>query len=272
MSFTNTHLVKKNFSKSATTYDAFAHVQRFACENLTQFIGRSCDAPLAGPIIEIGCGTGLLSEQLVKLFPDKPISFLDISENMIAQTRSKLKWRLNCKSPDLTFLITDAETFFNSTGTLGCTPKYSLIVSSFTFQWFTELENTIGKLIEHLDVGGHLIFSTPAAGSFSEWKSMSTELGLPFTANALPACDLFSSVAKRLNCRLHLEEFQFEERYLNSLEFFVGLKNLGASTSTVPADHSLTTTQLRHLIRHWNRRAEGGIKITYRIIQGCFTK
>ena len=266
------NLIEKRFSDSATTYDAYAQVQKFACDSLSGLISSSDAVNANGPIMEIGCGTGLLSENLTKLFPNHHLSFLDISQSMITHTKSRLETIIKPESAKMTFHIADGEAFFSAAETMTQHQKYSTIVSSFTFQWFNKLEQTTTKIIEHLGSGGRLFFSMPSEGSFVEWEAMSTELNLPFTANPLPKVDLFFSIAKKLDCQLDVRELYFTERYANSLDFFISLKNIGANTSTRPPEDSLSTTQLRHLVKHWNKRTKNRITVTYRIIQGCFTK
>lgn len=271
MNLRNRQSVTDRFSRNATTYDACAKVQSFASKRLIQFLTEQACHPAFGPILEVGCGTGLLSEQILRLFPTQEISFLDIAETMIDYARAKLEKNFDLRSASRNFLIADAETFFDSVDTKQCPAKYSLVLSSFTFQWFKDLESTLSKLIKCLDNGGHLFFSTPAAGSFIEWRAMSEALNLPCTANPLPSSDTFLSVAQRLGCTLKMEECQFEDQYDDSLNFFLSLKQLGASTSLVSATQPLSVAQLRQLIRFWNAQTQNRIKITYRILQGCFS-
>ena len=48
---------------------------------------------------------------------------------------------------------------------------FDLIVSSLAFQWFADLPRAIGRLAHRLAPGGHLVFTTMAAGSFAEWRA-----------------------------------------------------------------------------------------------------
>ncbi len=272
MSLHPSRSIAQAFSRNATAYDAHATVQTFAAGELAKLIRHRCSTNFSGPIIEIGCGTGLLSEQILRLFPEHQISLLDISETMIAQAQSKLSKNFDLASSRVKFFVADAETFFHSSEGQKCPPPYSLIVSSSTFQWFKDPANTISELITHLDSGGYLMFSTPAAGSFTEWQSMTNRLDLPCTANPLPSTDTFLSIAHQGGCTLKMEELQFEEQYDHALNFFLSLKQLGATTSILSTKCSLSAAQLRRLIRYWNDQTQNCIKITYRIIQGCFSK
>jgi malonyl-CoA O-methyltransferase len=262
--------IEEGFSLSATTYDANANVQRFAADQLLQLIDLKTERSVSGTILELGCGTGYLSEKLLEYFPENSISLLDVSPAMIENTYSRLTKHTGIVPSNAQFLVDDAETFFHSS--IRQDDSYALIASSFTFQWFRQPENTIGQLIAHLQDGGRLLFSTPIAGSFDEWHSIVKRLDLKFTANELPKADDFVSIARHLNCKLEIHELQFKEHFNHALAFFHSLKHLGANTSLHSSRNCLTPAQLRQLMRAWDSQSENRIRVTYRILQGCFTK
>lgn len=58
-------------------------------EALIQYVFLKSEAPLN--ILELGCGTGNLSRILVEQFPQGELTVVDLSEEMLAQTKSKLQ-------------------------------------------------------------------------------------------------------------------------------------------------------------------------------------
>ena len=77
--------IKRNFSRSALTYDDHASVQK-ACAGqlIKQLEGTSCRK-----ILEVGCGTGTYTRLLRKRYPDAEITAVDISEGMVGEAEKK---------------------------------------------------------------------------------------------------------------------------------------------------------------------------------------
>ena len=59
----NTTLIKQRFSRSLQTYEQTAIVQREMAKILTEFLPQNKNFD---SILEIGCGTGFLTRELVK--------------------------------------------------------------------------------------------------------------------------------------------------------------------------------------------------------------
>jgi tRNA (cmo5U34)-methyltransferase len=57
-------------------------------------------------VIDLGCGTGTISEQLLELFPHAQVTCLDFAENMIAVARAKL-----ARFPHVNCLVADFRSF-----------------------------------------------------------------------------------------------------------------------------------------------------------------
>ena len=75
------------FSAAAGSYDAAAGVQRRVAGELAQRIAR---LPLDQPrVLEIGCGTGFLSRELLALDP-RELLLTDIAPTMIGRCRATL--------------------------------------------------------------------------------------------------------------------------------------------------------------------------------------
>ncbi|MFD1906715.1 methyltransferase domain-containing protein [Paenibacillus rhizoplanae] len=77
--------IRRQFNRSANSYDAHAQVQRIMSDRLAgSFIGWKNKGNVAGlNILEIGCGTGALTEILINEWPSASITALDIAPAMI---------------------------------------------------------------------------------------------------------------------------------------------------------------------------------------------
>lgn len=140
--------IKSRFRKSVETYDDNAHVQKLIvdrlCTLLEKYTGRT-----PGRILEIGCGTGLLTNRILRQWHPGEMIVNDLVEEMCYKTINKNSGNaltLSCLPGDIEEISLDG--------------TFDLIVSTSTFQWFTHPRQTFEKLASHLRPGGLLLFTT----------------------------------------------------------------------------------------------------------------
>jgi len=77
--------IERSFSQKAITYDRDAALQKKSAKKLAHFL------PKEEPknILEIGCGTGFLTQEIQKKYPNANILGIDISKDMIDACRQK---------------------------------------------------------------------------------------------------------------------------------------------------------------------------------------
>jgi len=144
------------FSAAAERYDEAAGVQRRVAGRLVELVSDRVLDPSPQHILEIGCGTGLLTGAIRKRWPRSVITATDIAHEMVAQAaRHGSADRL---------MTMDGEQ-----PTLG-DERFDLILSSLTFQWFDNLHAALFRLRAMLRPGAALAFATMGAGSFSHWR------------------------------------------------------------------------------------------------------
>lgn len=147
----NKAVVERRFERSNTTYPEHAVVQREIADELAVLISRNFSSP--NPyILEIGCGTGMLSTPLLSL---------------AKRLGGRLElWDIVDSRPvtEATFRCTDAETAIREVPEASC----SLIASASTIQWFNSPVKFILEAMRCLKPGGILAFSTFATGNLVE--------------------------------------------------------------------------------------------------------
>ena len=94
--------VQKNFGQNAITYDEYAVVQKEMAKELFDKIKRK--GCCFRNILEIGCGTGFLTELLAREYPNAQIIATDIAPEMIAIASNKLADYSNIK-----YFVADGE-------------------------------------------------------------------------------------------------------------------------------------------------------------------
>lgn len=198
----NKSLVQKHFDTHAKEYDHYAKVQAdMAIEliNLLQLYGEQQikqDRPLH--ICEIGCGTGYLTQLLLKQYPNAQLTVIDISASMLAKLEDKLAHEMS----RIHRIHADAE-YYSFEPSVG----FDLILSNATFQWLNEPYATIKQFLQHVKPGGCIAFSTFAPLTFQE---------------------LHASFAYARQ-QLHLSPYRYGQTYLTEEEWKVIFAQLQAT-------------------------------------------
>ncbi len=159
----NTMALAARFSAASATYHQAADVQQQVAQELVRLFP---DLPLpkrgeeAGPpparVLEIGCGTGVLTALVRRRYPEIEIDAVDISARMIAQARTRLDFdrRIRWRVSDVEHLPSHA--------------RYPLIVSSSVFHWISPLEDGLTRLAGLMVGGGWLVFALMVRGTLGE--------------------------------------------------------------------------------------------------------
>ncbi|WP_209367492.1 malonyl-ACP O-methyltransferase BioC [Priestia megaterium] len=269
----NKQLLKKRFNNHAKTYDAYADVQKsMANQLIDQLSTNFFNQEIA--ILEIGCGTGYLTQLLSEKFPKAAITAVDLSSGMMELAKKKVT------EDRVSFICGDIEE-------ISIEGHYDLIISNATFQWFNSLHTTIKKLYKQLKPTGSLLFSTFGNRTFQELHSCYSHakqrLGL--FSNSSPGQLFFSLEELSQICEqalVPLREDPFKLSKMEKLEiqyfptvqeFFTSIKKIGASNSNEES-YCQRPSFFRELINLYenNHRDENGVKVTYHCLMFNITK
>ncbi len=151
----NKDLIKKRFAKNLETYNDNAKIQKIMAEYLIHFLNKKSFPN----ILEIGCGTGMMTKLAFENLSFEKYTANDIVEDCLEY--------IHQISPQIEFVHSDIEEFLkiNNTG-------YDLILSNAVFQWIENYENFINLLLSKLNHGGVLLFSTFGVRNFLEIKQI----------------------------------------------------------------------------------------------------
>lgn len=218
----NSKLIEQRFKNSLTTYDEAAIVQNKMAETLLELLPKKEFLS----ILEIGCGTGVLTRKLVN-----NLRFESYIANDIVSDCSHYVSNLN---KNLSFLSGDITE-------LDLNKAYDLIISNAVFQWFKEPHKTIKKLKAKLNPGGILLFSSFGSKNFYELKEI-MGVGLDYPQ--------FDNI-----CQEELVEMTFDSTF----ELIKHIKNTGANAIQ---NYSLTKIRLQELDKKFIE-SYGKVKLTY---------
>ena len=202
-------------------------------------------------MLEIGCGTGLLTEALLQHEIGGRWLVTDLAPDMVARCRAKLGER-----GELNFAVLDAEH-----GPRPDAAPFDVICASLAVQWFAALEPALERLLGWLAPGGHLMVTTLAAGTFAEWRAAhQAEDCLPGTPPFPPA----EALAALLPGRQAAPPLVEAERanHADARAFLHSVKAIGAGTPR--DDHRpLSPAALRRVMARFEA---GGTCATYEVV------
>lgn len=139
--------VKRSFGRAAQGYDRVAGLQRTMAENLLSRLDYIRIQPKT--ILDVGAGTGWLSEQLGKKYPKARVLALDIAQPMLQQARRRGRWlrRIPC-------LCARTEAIPLADASL------DMLISNAMLQWCAQPQQVFAEWLRVLRPGGLLLFTS----------------------------------------------------------------------------------------------------------------
>ncbi|MDP8266507.1 MAG: methyltransferase domain-containing protein [Candidatus Aceula meridiana] len=146
-----------SFSKAALSYEEFSDIQKKVGLTLLENLPTNIKG---GRILDVGMGTGWLTEKVAERFPDADIFGVDFAEGMVQSARKK----------NIDFVIqADARALpFQK-------ESFDLIVSNCAYQWVEDLKKTFTLNREILRSHGYFCFTCFGESTLKElWESLGT--------------------------------------------------------------------------------------------------
>lgn len=230
--------IEKAFGRRVSSYDRHAVLQNDVAQNLCGYL------PDNNPnkILEIGCGTGFLTAELQRKYPQAEILCTDISKNMVFASQQKFTGYRN-----LSFQVMDGENFLID-------QKFDLIVSNLAVQWFDNPLSGLDKIRKNLNSDSLLFFSTLGAESFKEWKETLSDLNMPSGILETPDYEgIFKEDTKVVS-------------HKDTMEFLRHLKIIGAQNPRATYE-PLSAADLRKACKACDSKHSG--QMTWHILYGC---
>jgi malonyl-CoA O-methyltransferase len=237
------------FGAAAAGYDRHAGVQREVAARLSARIAR-LDLPARPRILEIGCGTGMLTRMLGACFPEADWTITDLSPAMLDVARSGLRLGGVAR-----YRVMDGE-YPSLEGGPG---RFDLICSSMALQWFGDPARGLARLAALLAPAGRLAVALPVHGTFAEWRRAHEALGLRPRMIRFPRPGALRPQCGDIAARVDVE--RIVEACGGALAFLRDLKGIGA-TAPRPGCRPLSAPMLRRVCAEFDR---AGARCSYRI-------
>ena len=201
-------------------------------------------------ILEIGCGTGLLTTKLIGVLPPSGITLLDIAPSMLKICEKKLgniiadsmsarhKYKFVCSDVTQYDLSRENE-------------KFALVVSSMALQWVRDIGLVLTKILQNSNL---FAFTLPMAGSLWQWYELCDELDIEYkTIRLYRGRDMLQHIK---DCSANPGgSIEFREEivtigYETALDFALHLKRIGAS-SGYKIDESVDSYSTHHPLNRY---------------------
>ncbi len=251
------------FGQAAQAYASQAQLQKDCAAILIDLLQDWQPKLPEGELLEIGCGTGFVTEKLIYCFPSRSIQVTDLSKEMLEFCRSRLEIPIAQKAL-IQFQQSDGEAISPPA------MPYALIVSGFVIQWFRHPTQSLLHLLKQLQPGGILLISLPTAQSFPEWQKICEDLNLPFTANPLPDPATITNALAPMTQAHQTIEKMLPLQFSSAAEFLRSFKAIGAQASQT--GKQLSVQQMRRLIQAWDARSAGEVTVHCHAYFGVFQR
>ncbi|MDO9633360.1 MAG: methyltransferase domain-containing protein [Humidesulfovibrio sp.] len=245
-----TQAVAQSFGRRARDYTRHAQLQQHSARTLAAFLHEHGGLP-AGPLVEIGCGTGLLTELLHE--PGRPYLATDLSPEMLEQCRT----RLGDQRQGLSFAVLDGQT-----AAFAAPPAAppTAIVSNLTCQWFADPVEGLARLARQTPL---LAFSVPLAGSFPEWEAAFADLGRSSGLLPLPdEKDILAALADLSPQRLVHEVEERPQHFPSAKAFADSFRLIGADQPR----QGYTPAPIRPVLKRFASGLDATVRILYCLV------
>lgn len=238
---------------AAEGYDAAAVLQRVAARRLFEGLRARLAGRTPRRILEVGCGTGLLTHMLHEAWPEAELVATDVAPRMLERARKRVGEGVQLR-------VMDA-------ARPDVAGPFDLICGNLVFQWLEEPALALQTLADLLAPGGVLAVSTLLDGTFEEWRQACSEEGLVAATPDYPDARTVQGWQPGL-CAGQWTTEQCVQPFESGLAFVKHLKDTGAS---VPREDgkALSPAELRRVLTRFDL---AGAMVTWHLAYGCFQK
>ncbi len=244
--------VKHSFSDASKTYDRVASLQRQIGRELLNI---DTVAHLQGVVLDLGCGTGFLTQELAPYCDKAALVALDLAQMMLERCREKM----GAKSQ---YICADAEKLPLRAQSVNA------VFSNVALQWCYPIDEALSELRRVLASEGTLLFSTFGSDTLCELKTAWAKVDDCVHVNDFYTLGNLQSALENAGfVDITLRRICYLRQYANVLELMQELKHIGAHNVNNTRSKTLTSKKaLKTLMSTYPKNEVGGIDATFDVI------
>jgi malonyl-CoA O-methyltransferase len=249
---------RRSFERAADNYDQVAVLQREIGRRMLERLELVRLQPRT--LLDLGCGTGFTTEDLLRRYPKAAVIALDFALNMLQHARRRGRWlrRPRC-------LCADAERLPLADGSL------DLVYSNATLQWCNDLAGTFRELLRVLRPGGLLMFTTFGPDTLKELReAWSRADHYSHVSGFEDMHDLGDELVRARFADPVMDVERITVTYAEVQDLMRDLKVLGAHNATLQRPRGMTgRSRLAAMIKSYEAyRVAGRLPASYEVIYG----
>jgi len=224
--------VRKSFERAAETYDASAVLQQEVAGRLIERLDYIRLQP--NYVLDLGCGTGRITETMLKRYPKAQIVALDLAVNMLKKTKKKGGWL--SKKPRC--VCADAEKLPLKEDSI------DLLISSLMLQWSNDLPAIFKGFRRVIAPQGLLMFTTFGPDTLKEIRASWGKVdNTPHTSQFTDMHDIGDALLQAGFSNPVMDMELITTTYSSVREIMKDIKNIGASNATTGRSKGLMGKQ-----------------------------
>ncbi|MDD5461183.1 MAG: malonyl-ACP O-methyltransferase BioC [Methylococcales bacterium] len=246
--------IKRSFAAASMTYDSVAALQRTVGKELLHSVDA---AKLNGTLLDLGCGTGFLTGELLAHSSHENLIALDIAWPMLQATRIKLAGK------PVIYLCADAERLPLADQSI------DHIFSNLALQWCRNLDAIFNDIKQSLKPDGRLAFSTFGPKTLHELKHAWISVDHYNHVNEFHSETQLKQFLQQTEFQdIHIETKLYTSCYDSVWILMQELKHLGAHHVIAGRNKRITTkTAMQQMIEAYELlRANDQIPATFEVI------
>ena len=250
-------LIQRHFNGKASVYESSAILQREVGLQMLQRLDFVALKP--NVILDMGCGTGLGVQSLMKRYRHARVLALDISLSMLQQTRKKSTW---WRKPVL--ICGDAESLPIADNSV------DLVHSNLMLQW-CECEKVFAELLRVLRPQGLLMFSTFGPDTLKELRYSWSQVDKSMHVNQFTDMHVLGDELIRAGFANPVMDMDVTQlTYQHAYDVMRDLKSIGANTLRQREYKGLVTQNKISRVgaAYEQFRQNGVLPATYEVVYG----
>ncbi len=264
----NRHTIRRHFSRAASAYDEAAVLQRAVAAHLDERLDLVTLRPER--VLDVGAGTGILTEKMLSRYPRAEVVAVDLSESMLRHARGKLAgragwWaRLRGHCP-AHLVVADAHQLPFGDG------SFDLIVSNLMLQWCDDLDAVFTELRRLLRPEGLLLFTSFGPDTLKELRAAWDQVDDREHVNTfIDMHDVGDALIRAGFGQPVMDVEHFTLTYAEPMGVLKDLKAIGATYSAVDGRGLTGKGRLQAMLKAYERfrQPDGRVPATYEVVHG----